>query len=70
MTRASVQVRSIRIELDDAGLVVERDGRTYAIAWKSGPVPDGTVPKEQPPQPDEGDQKGDQPAVAAHGLEP
>jgi hypothetical protein len=37
---ARLQVRNLRITVDDEGLLVERDGITYSIVWaKPAPPP-------------------------------
>jgi hypothetical protein len=44
---AHVLVRGIRIELDDEGMRVERDGHVYTVAWRAG-APAGDVPPPVP----------------------
>jgi hypothetical protein len=55
MTRARMQLRGMRIEIDDAGMIVERDGVTYTIVWVAPPVPADPIdelvaPIDDPPQ--------------------
>jgi hypothetical protein len=45
MQPTSVQLHDVRIEVDDVGVRVERDGVVYTVAWRAAP------PAADPPAP-------------------
>lgn len=53
MTTARVQLRGMRIEIDDAGMLVERDGVVYALVWRGPPMPTDPAPPPAECEPDD-----------------
>jgi len=49
--RAHMQCRGIRIEIDDVGMIVERDGIAYSVVWVSATPAMPVAPAPAPPAP-------------------
>lgn len=44
--QTNIQLHAMRIEVDDAGMMVEREGFVYHIAWASRPAQPPTLEPE------------------------